>query len=104
MSRRGFEDIPEAFRRAMEREGWTTQNQGGDGGDGPQRPVGPPPQFESPFRNRWVWVAGIIFLLFTSLNWIVTNYTDWLWFNAVGFQSVWLKQWLFCSQRSTRLN
>ena len=29
-----------------------------------------------------------------SFNWIITTYTDWLWFSALDFQSVWLTQWL----------
>lgn len=92
-------DIPEVFRRAMEEAGWRDGgdregNNGGNGGgddDGGRRP--PPPRPTNPPRiNRTIWVFGIIIILLMSANWIVTTYTDWLWFQEVGYEAVWLKQ------------
>jgi len=103
MSRDEF-DIPEVFRRAMEEAGWRdggnkkedggdggNGGDGGDGGDGrpplPRRPEQPPQ------INRSLWIFGLLLILLLSFNWIVTTYTDWLWFNELTYQSVWLKQW-----------
>ncbi len=93
MSRDGF-DIPEVFRKAMEEAGWNNSGDGGgDGGDGrrpfPQRPT------PSPRSNRLRWVIGVIVLILFSLSWIITTYTDWLWFLELDYEDVWLRQWLF---------
>ncbi|MFZ1399470.1 MAG: UPF0182 family protein, partial [Candidatus Promineifilaceae bacterium] len=37
-----------------------------------------------------LWILAILFLLFISINWIVGIYTDWLWFNELNYQNVWL--------------
>lgn len=90
MSRDNF-DIPEVFRRAMEEAGW---NDGGEGGNGPRRPF--PQRPGQPRRsNRGAILIGIAIVLLLSLNWIVTTYTEWLWFTEMSYQSVWLRQWLF---------
>lgn len=98
MSRDDF-DIPEVFRKAMEDAGWDTNRKegGGDGGDDggddggreefPRRPDSPRQ------RNRTIWLLGLFFLLLLSLNWIVTTYTEWLWFQELAYERVWLKQW-----------
>ncbi len=45
------------------------------------------------WQNRTFWVIAILVLLLMSLNWIVNTYTEWLWFNEVRYQQVWLRQW-----------
>lgn len=91
MSRDNF-DIPEVFRRAMEEAGWGTGSGGDDGGEG-RRPF---PSNSGPQRpNRTAIVIGLFVLLFLSLNWIVFTYTEWLWFNALNYSDVWLRQWSF---------
>lgn len=60
---------------------------GGDGGgSGPRRPVRPPN-----FFNRWTVLIVILLLAFLSFNWIITTITEWWWFQALGYESVWLK-------------
>ena len=79
-------DIPEVFRRAM--QDW----EDGGGGDGNTRPPFPRPN--QPFHiNRSTWLIAILVILFLSLNWVVTTYTDWLWFTELAYRSVWLIQW-----------
>ncbi len=98
MSRDNF-DIPEVFRKAMEDAGWDPNRGqgdegGGEGGDdnGGRQPL--PRRPEQPRRpNRTIWLLGILFLLLLSVNWIVSTYTEWLWFTELNFQQVWLKQW-----------
>lgn len=98
MGRENF-DIPEVFRKAMEEAGWDLNREqrgpeGGDGGDdnGGRQPL--PRRPERPRRpNRTIWLLGVFFLLLLSINWIVTTYTEWLWFTQLDFQQVWLKQW-----------
>ncbi|MCB8945968.1 MAG: UPF0182 family protein [Ardenticatenaceae bacterium] len=85
-------DIPEVFRRAM--KDWEDGGSGGDdGGDnGRNRPPFPRPV--QPFRiSRTTWLIALVVVLFLSLSWIVTTYTDWLWFTELGYRSVWLTQW-----------
>jgi len=81
-----YDDIPEVFRRAMEEAGW----RGGD--EGGRRPESAHP-VDPWWTNRWLWLFAVAILLIASLNWIITTYTDWLWFDALGFRDVWLKQW-----------
>lgn len=98
MSRDNF-DIPEVFRRAMEEAGWGEENGGkrggGDGGNqggGDRQPL--PRQPNNPFRpNRTVILIAIVFIFFLSLNWIVTTYTDWLWFTELTYEDTWLRRW-----------
>lgn len=95
MSRDDF-DIPEVFRRAMEEAGWRGED--GDDGDGDgggddndRQPYQPPSR---PVRfNRSIWIFGLILILILSFNWIVNVYTDWLWFNELKYENVWLTQW-----------
>lgn len=90
MSRDNF-DIPEVFRRAMEDAGW---DDGDEGGNGPRRPF---PQRSGSSRgpNRTAIFIGLVILLLLSFSWIVEQYTDWLWFVELNYQSVWLRQWMF---------
>lgn len=90
MSRDNF-DIPEVFRRAMEDAGW---DDGDEGGNGPRRPF---PQRSGSSRgpNRIAIIIGLVILLLLSFSWIVEQYTDWLWFVELNYQSVWLRQWMF---------
>ncbi len=97
MSRDRFDDIPEAFRRAFEEAGWNRdEDRGGNGDDGPGngRPPFQPRGAGRPFwQNRSFWIFALIVLLFLSLSWIVTTYTEWLWFSELTYQNVWFKQW-----------
>ncbi len=98
MGRENF-DIPEVFRRAMEEAGWDInreqdENSGKGGDDGGRGREPFPRRPQQPRRpNRLAILIGALFLLLLSLNWIVTTYTDWLWFSGMGYQQVWLKQW-----------
>lgn len=90
MSRDRFE-IPEVFRRAMEEAGWDDADDGGD--DGRDRRPFPRRPGRPWWANRTSWIIAIIVIFLLSLNWIVTKYTDWLWFTELNYQNVWLKQW-----------
>ncbi len=80
------DDIPEVFRRAMEEAGWR------GGGDQGQRPQSAHPR-RPWWTSRLFWFALLAFLILGSFGWVVSTYTEWLWFTEVGYQSVWLKQW-----------
>jgi uncharacterized membrane protein (UPF0182 family) len=84
-------DIPEVFRRAMEEAGWQTE-EGGEGG-GPVRPrrTLPPPR-RSPRVGRWAVILAIALLALFSVSSIATFYTDWLWFDHLGFRGVFTTQ------------
>jgi uncharacterized membrane protein (UPF0182 family) len=93
MSRDNF-DIPEVFRRAMEEAGWRGEGGGENGGDDPGGGEGPHRQQGSPTKfNRSLWLIGLLFILLLSFNWVVSVYTDWLWFTELSYESVWAKQW-----------
>lgn len=82
-------DIPEVFRRAMKE--WGEEGSGGDrGGKRPPLPNQPKPSNRT---NRLLIIAGIIFILLLSFNWIVSIYTEWLWFQSIDYAAAWLKQW-----------
>lgn len=85
---RNHADIPEVFRRAMEEAGWTGEDE-----DRGRRPPPPPRNRRAGRPNRLIWLGGLFFLLLLSLNWIVTTYTEWLWFTELNYRNVWLKQW-----------
>lgn len=89
---RDIVDIPEVFRKAFEEDdGW---DRGGDGGDDDGGGQGNGSGSNRTWwTSRWVWIAILALTLILSFNWIVTTYTEWLWFNTQGFQSVWLTQW-----------
>jgi hypothetical protein len=86
---RDIVDIPEVFRRAFDDEGW--DEEGGDGngdggsggGRGPIRPW---------WTSRWIWIAALVVALLLSFNWIITTYTEWLWFDAQSYRNIWLTQ------------
>ncbi|RMG94314.1 MAG: UPF0182 family protein [Chloroflexi bacterium] len=86
------DDIPEVFRRAMEEAGW---NRGeGDEGGGRRPPLPRRPQ--QPFwTNRLFWIGLLLLGILLSFNWIVTTYTEWLWFRSLSYEQVWLRQWLY---------
>ena len=104
MSREDF-DIPEVFRKAMEDAGWRDADgggdggdggdggNGGDGGDGGRRPF-PSAGDSRPRLNRSIWIFGLIFLVVISFNWVVTVYTDWLWFQQLEYTDIWRTQWM----------
>ncbi|MCB0018066.1 MAG: UPF0182 family protein [Anaerolineales bacterium] len=87
---RDYDDIPEVFRRAFDE--FTQRNEGGE-----DEPPGRPPRPRgTPFwRNRYFWVLVILFLLLLSFNWIIHTYTDWLWFQSMSYEDVWLTQWSY---------
>lgn len=82
------DDIREIFRRAFE--------QGEQRRPDPESPNEPPenrPPIQLPtgfLRSRGFWFVVILFILFTSFNRIITTYTDWRWFQMVGYDAVWL--------------
>jgi uncharacterized protein len=90
---RDIVDIPEVFRRAFEEDNWGAGGEGGDqepgGGRGSGNGQGKPW-----WTYRWVWLGLLALLLLLSFNWIVTTYTEWLWFSALDYADVWLIQWL----------
>lgn len=89
MKDRNLVDIPEAFRRAMEEEGWEggMEEEAGNGGGRP------PGELQPWWMRRWFWLGGLVLLLVISFNWILTTYTEWLWFTNLGYRQVWLRQW-----------
>lgn len=97
MSRMNNDDISDLFRRAMDEA--VRRGEGDDGANGDetppqQRPPRPPrPPLRPWWTNRRLWIVGILIIFFSSFSWIVTTYTEWLWFSQVGYQAVWLKQW-----------
>ncbi|MEZ4519693.1 MAG: UPF0182 family protein [Chloroflexota bacterium] len=86
---RGEYDIPEVFRRAMEDAGWRP-DEGDGGGKSPRRPL-PPPE-GSPRFNRYLLFATIIILFLFSIGSLATFYTDWLWFDSLGYRAIFTKQ------------
>ncbi|MCB0034674.1 MAG: UPF0182 family protein, partial [Anaerolineales bacterium] len=91
MRRPDYSDIPEVFRRAMEGEGWQTEEKGEGGGEPPRRPF---PNSRPWWSDRRVWIVAIILILILSFDWLINTYTDWLWFIERGYEQVWLRQWL----------
>ncbi len=88
MSKEDYE-IPEVFRRAMEDAGWQTS--GGDPGQqGPRRPL-PQPDQPSSF-NRWLILIALLLLGLFSIGSLATFYTDFLWFEHLGFQEIFSRQ------------
>lgn len=86
-------DIPEVFRRAMRDAGWDYGGGGNDDDDNGRSPFPPrPDRPQSPGSSRTMWIIIALFLLLISFNWIVTTYTDWIWFQAMDYDDVWLKQ------------
>lgn len=87
MKDRNLVDIPEAFRRAMEEEGWESGVEKGGGGHRP------PGELQPWWMRRWFWLGGLAVLLLVLFNWLLTTYTEWLWFTNLGYRQVWLTQW-----------
>lgn len=63
---------------------------GGNGGDGDNGQRGRRPSPPNIF-NRWTLLIVVLLILFLSFNWIITTITEWWWFQAVGYEGVWLK-------------
>lgn len=82
-------DIPEVFRRAMEEAGWRA-DQEDDGGGRPPRPM--PPQSRPHRFNRTLLLISLILLLIFSLGSIASFYTDFLWFDHLGFRDMFVKR------------
>ncbi|MCI0393795.1 MAG: UPF0182 family protein [Chloroflexi bacterium] len=83
-------DIPEVFRRAFEEEWEKEEKEGGEGDDGGKKDQG---RGRPWWANRWLWLLTVFLILLLSFNWLVTTYTNWLWFTALGYRQVWLRQW-----------
>ncbi|MFK7800520.1 MAG: UPF0182 family protein [Anaerolineae bacterium] len=102
MRRPDYSDIPDAFRRAF--EGQEPRNPGGnsggdddgngDGGNGGNGGGNNQPQSSGTpiWQTRRFWVIAIILGLFIGLNQTVSYYTDFLWFTARGYRTVWSTQ------------
>ena len=89
-------DIPEVFRRAMEDAGWRPDDsEGGGGGSAPRKPL-PPPE-RTPRFNRLLLLAIAAILVLFSLGTLASFYTDWLWFDSLGYRDI------FTTQLLTRL-
>jgi uncharacterized membrane protein (UPF0182 family) len=87
---RDIVDIPEVFRRAFDEE-WGDENGGGDGdGNGGQGPSQGPGR--AWWTSRWIWIAILIVVLLLSFNWIISTYTEWLWFDSQSYRNIWLTQ------------
>lgn len=84
-------DIPEVFRRAMEEAGWRAEQEDEGGGDRPPRRPLPPPS-RSPRINRYLILSILILLLLFSLGSIAAFYTDFLWFDHLGFRDMFVKR------------
>ena len=87
-------DIPEVFRRAMRDAGWDYGQEEADDG----RPPTPPRSertAQPPESRRTVWLVLLLLLIFFSFNWIIRTYTDWLWFQELGYVDVWLTQFFW---------
>lgn len=84
-----YDDIPEVFRRAFEE----AERRAGRGrGDEPpdDAPPKPHPRSGKPlWRDRRVWIVAAVLLFLFSINGIITLYTEWLWFENIGYASVW---------------
>jgi len=79
-------DFQDLFRKAFE------QKSGNDRPAG-EKTVIDVPKLPSFWRNRWFWIFLLGSILILSFRWMVTTYTDWLWFTAQDYASVWMTQW-----------
>ncbi|HSH05414.1 MAG TPA: UPF0182 family protein [Anaerolineae bacterium] len=88
-------DIPEAFRRFLEEQSFDNVNQ--EGGDDGRPPISRPPRrpLNPWWRNRNFWIFTIIFIFLMSFRWLVDTYTEWLWFQSVNYDTVWITQWRY---------
>ena len=84
-------DIPEVFRRAMEEAGWRGEQEEGGGGRRPPRRPFPPPA-RSPRVNRLILLSILVLLFLFSLGSIASFYTDFLWFDHLGFRDMFVKR------------
>lgn len=83
-------DIPEVFRRAMEEAGWRLEPEDDQGGRPPRRPLPPPDR--SPRFNRYLLVFALLLLLLFFLSRFASYYTDWLWFDHLGFRDIFVRR------------
>lgn len=82
-------DIPEVFRRAMEEAGWRAEQEGG-GRRPPRRTVSPPSRPRG--FNRTLLLIFLALLLIFSVSNIASFYTDYLWFDVLGFRDLFVKR------------
>jgi uncharacterized membrane protein (UPF0182 family) len=83
-------DIPEVFRRAMEEAGWRAEREEGGGERPPRRPF--PMPSRSPRYFRTLLVIALLLLLIFSLGSFATFYTDFLWFDHLGYREMFVKR------------
>ena len=83
-------DVPEVFRRAMEEAGWRGDQEEGGGRRPPRRPL--PPAARSPRVNRLILLSILVLLFLFSLGSIASFYTDFLWFDHLGFRDMFVKR------------
>ena len=83
-------DVPEVFRRAMEEAGWRGDQEEGGGRRPPRRPL--PPPARSPRVNRLILLSILVLLFLFSLGSIASFYTDFLWFDHLGFRDMFVKR------------
>jgi len=90
---RNIVDIPEAFKGAFDEDGGFDGEGGGEGG-GQGGGQGRGGRAIKPWWiNRWLWIAALAIIVLLSFNWVISTYTEWLWFSAQSYQDVWLTQW-----------
>src|SRR3954468_17469310 len=53
------------------------------------------PPLPRSIRRFFIWVAAAVFAAFIVVPWLASFVTDWLWFNEVGFQTVFLRSLLW---------
>lgn len=83
-------DIPEVFRRAMEEAGWRGEDAEGGGRRPPRRVLPPPPR--SPRVYRLIFLTVLVLLFLFSLGSIAGFYTDFLWFDALGYRDMFVRR------------
>ncbi|MDT8305052.1 MAG: UPF0182 family protein [Anaerolineae bacterium] len=86
------DEIPDAFRRFMEEAARESRRNREDDEEPPRPPRNVTP-VEPFWTRRWFWLVVLALVLVSSFGWIITTYTEWMWFDAVGYRNVWLRQW-----------
>ncbi|MGH2536690.1 MAG: UPF0182 family protein, partial [Candidatus Promineifilaceae bacterium] len=89
---RDFGDIPEVFRRAFDEEEWGgRRGEDEEAGRGGRRPPGA--DWRPFWRDRRLWLLALAALVLLGGRSLATLYTEWLWFEGLGYLQLWLRQW-----------